>query len=243
MNTPTKLNLCALHTHTTLSILDGASSIQEYLDYSKEIGAKDLGVTDHGYVIGAMELYTKAKKEGIVPLPGCEFYLTPDKDYTFVGRSYEYYHITVWAVNEKGYRNLLKLGSLSWNQDELWGYSKSKTTGQYSLVTKPRVIKRFQNEKPRITFDELIQYGEGLVIGSGCILGPIAKAYLNNEPAGAKRNLEKLLSEFRGRMYIELMSHDVTHNWDREKKGFIKNPCTDFSPDGNLQKSCNLKLI
>jgi DNA polymerase-3 subunit alpha len=242
---PTKLQLCPLHSHTVYSVLDGASTISEYIQWCKDNGAPGMAVTDHGWMIGALEMYKSAGEAGIVGIPGVEFYVAPDADYKFSGKAYEYYHVTAWAVNEAGYRNLLKLGSLSFDKSEIYtqkAVTKDKVTrnveGMYA-----RVIKRFGQVKPRITFDELVQYNEGLVLGSGCLIGAVNKALLNGENDGAQRNLERLMSAYAGRLFVELMPHNCTHDWDRKEKVFTPNECTDFSPDGDLQKACNLKNI
>lgn len=229
MKSPTDLPLIALHAHTVYSVLDGVSTIDEYVDWSKNVGAPALGITDHGFMIGLMELVEKCGKAGLTPLPGVEFYVVPDKDYSFAKKPYSYYHLTVWAINEIGYRNLLKLGSVS--------FSESFEDG-----TK-RVVKKVGVDKPRITFDEILRYNEGLVLASGCLVGSVNKALLQGEHDGAEKNLLRLLEVFRGRFYLELMPHPCTHDFDRKTKSFVRNECTDFSPDGDIQKACNLKNI
>jgi len=240
---PTKARLSPLHTHTVYSVLDGASNIDQYLQWCKQNGATGLGVTDHGWVIGNKELIEKSNKAGITPLPGCEFYVAPDANYEFNGRPYDYYHVTVWAVNEKGYRNLLKLASLAWEKDQLTGWQKDKNSGSYNQVEKSRVVTKWgTQQKPRITFDELLTYHEGLVLGSGCLIGALSKALLNGEFKGAERNLNRLLEVYRDRLFMEIMPHVCDHDWNRKTKKFEKNECTDWTPDGDLQKACNIEI-
>lgn len=229
MNCPTKHRLLPLHTHTEYSVLDGASDIDEYIQWCKDNGASALGVTDHGWIIGALELHQKCKKAGLKSLPGCEFYVIPEKGYEFKKKPYDYYHVTAWAVSEVGYKNLLKLGSLS--------FSETFKDGS------KRVIKKVGVEKPRLTFDELLENHEGLVLGSGCLIGAINKALLNGEYDGAERNLLKLLEVYKGRFYIEIMPHHCTHDYDRKTKSFVYNECSDFSPDGDIQRACNDRNI
>jgi DNA polymerase III subunit alpha len=229
MNPPTKLPLLPLHTHTSYSVLDGASGIDEYLDWCKETGATACGVTDHGWLIGALELHQKCKKAGLTSLPGCEFYVAPEKNHEFKKKPYDYYHVTAWAVNEKGYRNLIRLGSISFNET-------------FQDGTK-RVIKKVGVNKPRITFSELLEHNEGLVLGSGCLIGAINKALLQGEYDGAEKNLLRLLEVYRGRFYLEIMPHHCTHDYQRSSKTFVHNECTDFSPDGDIQRACNLRNL
>jgi len=238
LKSPTEKPIVPLHLHTVYSVLDGASTIDEYVAWCKENGSPALGISDHGWCIGLHELQDKCLASGITPLPGCEFYLAPDRDYKFKGKPYDYYHVTAWAVNEKGYRNLLKLGSISFQDDQLPGWKKDKEI--YRPEPKNRVAKKFAELKPRITFSELFEHNEGLVIGSGCLIGALNKALLQGEPEGATRNAAKLLEVFHGRFFIEIMPHKCTHNWDRTGKQFTHNECSDFSPDGDLQKACNI---
>jgi DNA polymerase III alpha subunit len=102
-----------------------------------------MAITDHGYCIGALEVYDKAKKAGLVGIPGCEFYLIPDADYKFSGKAYDYYHVTVWAVTEKGYRNLLKLGSIAFGEDLVVSTKSVKEDGVFRNKTDEfsRVVK------------------------------------------------------------------------------------------------------
>lgn len=242
---PTDKQLCPLHSHTVYSVLDGASDIDEYVQWCKNNGAPGLAVTDHGWMIGALEVHHKAQKAGLVGIPGVEFYVAPEASYKFKGKAYDYYHITAWAVNEVGYRNLMKLGALSFDNGEIQTVRAVKKDHQWLNVDgfHKRVVKKFGQSKPRITFDELLENSEGLVIGSGCLIGAINKALLSGEKDGAERNLLRLLDVFRGRMFVEIMPHNCTHDWNRETKTFEPNECTDFAPDGDMQKACNLENI
>lgn len=240
---PTNKQLIPLHTHTVYSVLDGASDISEYVDWCKQNDSPALGITDHGWMIGLMDLVDQCKKNDLTPLPGCEFYIVPDIDYEFSGKPYDYYHVTAWATNEKGYRNLLKLGSLSFKSDAVTQQYWDSASKRIVIGPKARVVKKFGEGKPRITFAELFENHEGLVIGSGCLIGSINKALLQKEPSGAEKNLLKMLDVFRGRFFLELMPHNCTHNWDRKNRKFTLNECNDFSPDGDLQKPCNLHNI
>lgn len=230
---PTSIQLCPLHVHSQYSVLDGASSLDDFINWAKQNGATTVGVTDHGFQIGLLELYTKAKKAGLNAAPGCEFYVAPPSDWKFNKKPYDYFHVTVWCSSEIGYRNLMKLGSKSFAQDEING--------------KKRVVSKFGQVKPRITFDELFEHNEGLVIGSGCLIGAVNKALLQGETTGAELNLLRLLEVFKGRMFIEILPHNCTHDWDRKGKKFVENrpsnECADFSHDGDLQKAANLKNI
>lgn len=238
---PITTMLCPLHTHTVYSVLDGASNIDQYIAWCKANGAPALGITDHGWAIGLAELYYKCKKAGLISLPGVEFYVAPDRDYKFAKKPFGYFHVTAFATTEAGYRNILKLASLSWSPDTLFGYRTEK--GELVEAQVPRVIKRFGSEKPRITIAELLEHNEGIVLGSGCLIGLANKSWLQGEDEQAERNIEKLLSVYRGRFFAEIMPHIVDTDFDREQKAFKKNECTSFAPDGDVQKAVNLRLI
>jgi DNA polymerase III subunit alpha len=177
---PIKKRLSVLHAHSVYSLLDGASDIAAYLKWCKETGAPALALTDHGWQIGNLELYEKARKAGVTPIPGCEFYIAYDKTHQFVKRPRDYAHVTAWAINEQGYRNLMKLGSISWNKDTIPGFAKNKGDTNYRAVEKDRVVVKWgTQQKPRITLDELLTYNEGLVLGSGCLIGLLSSVFLN----------------------------------------------------------------
>ena len=241
MSCPTKLPIVPAHVHTQYSVLDGVSSIDEYIAWAKKTGSPGLGISDHGWAIGLSELYYKCKQTGLISLPGVEFYLAPDADYQFKNKPYAYFHVTAWATTEAGYRNIVKLASLSWGHDTLPGYRKEK--GVYIQCESARVVKRFGSEKPRITFSELQQYSEGIAIASGCLIGLAAKGILEKENEEADRNIGKLLESFRGRFFAEILPHTCDHDYDREIKQFRLNECNDFSPDGDLQKPVNLAIL
>ena len=67
-----------LHVHTQYSLLDGAIRLKDLLDSCKEFGMDTVTITDHGAMYGALEFYVKAKKAGLKPIVGCEFYVAPE---------------------------------------------------------------------------------------------------------------------------------------------------------------------
>lgn len=187
---PTTSPVHVLHTHSTMSILDGASSVSAYLEHCKKHGLGGCGITDHGWLVGLHELITTAPKFGVKPIPGVEFYLMARPDHVPNGEPLKYYHMTVWAKNQVGYKNLSILASRSWGAERT-------------------VMLAFGRRVPRITFDDLMMYNEGLIIGSGCIEGPFGKSLLRNEPAEAIKNLAMLWDVFKGRMFFEIIPHQV----------------------------------
>ena len=70
---------CAhLHVHSEYSLLDGASKIASLVERAAGFGQPALGLTDHGVMNGAVELYQAARKAGIKPIVGCEVYFVDD---------------------------------------------------------------------------------------------------------------------------------------------------------------------
>ena len=190
---PTQSPVHILHAHTVYSTLDGASTVDEYVEYAKTHGLGACGICDHGYALGLHDLITKCNANGIKSLPGIEFYLSPRPGYRFLGKPYDYGHISLWAQNMQGYRTLLTLASISWQPG--------------------RTVTRFGKPKPRITWEDMEIYNEGLICGSGCIEGPIAKPLLRGEPEEAVQNAHVLKDIFGDRLYFEVMPHAVTKNY------------------------------
>ena len=118
---------CHLHVHTCFSLLDGACRINELIEKAKNLGQKAIAITDHGVMYGAIDFYKAAKKAGIKPIIGCEVYVSPRSRFNKDRRTdFSPFHLVLLCENETGYKNLIKMVSLS------------HTEGFYS---KPRVDK------------------------------------------------------------------------------------------------------
>ena len=150
-----------LHVHTEYSLLDGACRIERLLDRGAELGFTSMAITDHGSMYGVVDFYKAAKKRGIHPVIGCEVYLAKRgrKDRVH-GLDGENRHLVLLCENQTGYQNLIKMVSLAW------------TEGFY--------------KKPRIDFELLEQYHEGLICLSACLAGEIPRALSQNDYREAK---------------------------------------------------------
>src|SRR6266542_6528593 len=135
-----------LHVHSEYSILDGACRIPELVARAAELEMPAVGLTDHGSMAGAVELYRETEKTGVKPLIGCEVYACVDRARQEKG----YAHLTLLAETNEGYANLIKLSSL--------GYLE----GYYY--------------KPRVDWELLERHSRGLVALSGCLSGRVSKA-------------------------------------------------------------------
>lgn len=196
MISPTDKPLLPLHLHSNWSVLDGASPIEDYVEYSAANGLGVCSCTDHGYVMGIYNLVASCKKKGITPIPGLEAYLHPGEGHEVrAGRQkVKYYHLTLWAINQEGWESLRTISNLSWGEG--------------------RVVKSFGASKPRITWEDLAAHNRGLVCGTGCLLGPVCRPMQDGDMKGSVRNLRKLLEIFgKERLYAEIMPNRITHDF------------------------------
>jgi DNA polymerase-3 subunit alpha len=182
------MNYAGLHVHTHYSLFDGIATPQEYVDRAAELGMPAIAITDHGSLSGHREMYRAAKEKGIKPILGIEGYITKDRhDHTDKKAKNDpldlnYNHLVILAKNKKGLENLNKLNEIAW------------TEGFY--------------KKPRIDWEILEQYKEGLIITSGCLSGVLAKAIEADELAYAKEHIKWCKSIFGDDYYLEVMPHN-----------------------------------
>jgi DNA polymerase III subunit alpha len=172
-----------LHNHTHYSLLDGLTKIDEMINFAKEQGSPAIAITDHGVMYGVVEFYQKAKKAGIKPIIGVEAYLAPgsrfDKNFKEDSRPF---HLLLLAKNNQGYKNLIKL------------VSKSHIEGFYY--------------KPRMDFDLLKEYHEGIIAFSGCLAGEIPHLIIIDKLKEAEKRIKEYNELFGyGNFYLELMHH------------------------------------
>jgi DNA polymerase-3 subunit alpha len=182
------MNYAGLHVHTHYSLFDGIATPQEYVDRAAELGMPAIAITDHGSLSGHREMYRAAKEKGIKPILGIEGYITKDRhDHTDKKAKNDpldlnYNHLVILAKNKKGLENLNKLNEIAW------------TEGFY--------------KKPRIDWEILQEYKEGLIITSGCLSGVLAKAIEADELAYAKEHIQWCKSTFGDDYYLEVMPHN-----------------------------------
>ena len=157
-----------LHTHSEFSSLDGQATLDEIVAKVKEYQMPGIALTDHGNMVGTYKFWKLCIENDIKPIIGCEFYVVDDRfDKQFQSKSRT--HLTVLAKNVQGYRNLCKLSTISY------------TEGFYY--------------KPRIDWQSLEQYKDGLIVLSGCSSGAIPKAISENN----NRKVEELILWFKER--------------------------------------------
>lgn len=168
-----------LHNHTDYSLLDGAASAAKYAAKAKELGMKALAITDHGNMFGVMDFYNIMQKEGIQPIPGCEFYICPEGMKSKGKR----YHLLLLAMNDKGYHNIMEMNSIAWI-DGFYG-------------------------KPRIDKKVLQEHSEGVICLSACLAGEISQQLLSADKEVAYETARWYKNIFGDRYYIEIQNHNI----------------------------------
>ena len=119
-----------LHAHSEYSLLDGACKIDAMAARAAELGQPALGLTDHGVMNGAVDLYKACQKHGIKPIVGLEAYFVDDVQAIKERSSYERNHLTLLAENDTGFANLVKLTSAGF----LEGFSRGKANVDMELL-------------------------------------------------------------------------------------------------------------
>ncbi|MFO8062432.1 MAG: DNA polymerase III subunit alpha [bacterium] len=171
-----------LHVHTEYSMLDGANNVGNLIKRAADLNMSSLAITDHGNLHGIIHFYEKALKNGIKPIIGEEFYLSPHPlDSTNeMKRKAKNYHLVLLAKNEKGLGNLYKLSSLGFTRGFRY--------------------------RPRIDKGMLRKHSDGLVCLSACRGGEIQSNILNNDIDGAMRSAREYCEIFsKERFFLELM--------------------------------------
>ena len=95
-----------LHVHTDYSLLDGCCRIDRLMERTAEMGMKAVAITDHGNLFGVVDFISKAEKNGVKPLIGCEAYICNGHNRT--DRINKYNHMGLLAKDFVGYQNLSK---------------------------------------------------------------------------------------------------------------------------------------
>jgi len=185
-----------LHNHTHHSLLDGLTKIPDLITAVSNMGMEAIAITDHGTMSGVVEFYKTARDADIKPIIGIETYVAarshhdrdPQKD---KGR----YHLTILAMNNEGYQNLMLLSSLA------------NLEGMYY--------------KPRIDHELLEKHGAGLIILSGCASGELGENLQADNYAEARKIASWYKSVFGDRYYLEMQDHghpDHPTTWDVQTK-------------------------
>jgi DNA polymerase-3 subunit alpha len=187
-----------LHNHTEYSMLDGAARVEEMVLAAKTDGQSAIAITDHGNLYGVIDFYETCRKHDVTPIIGLEAYMAANSRFDRPPRRGKiddtggeteggqklYHHLTLLATSNQGYRNLRELSSLAF----LEGYYY----------------------KPRLDWDLLERYNDGLIATSGCLGGVVLQALLHDDYPKALELAGRLQSIFGGEnFFIELQDHGL----------------------------------
>jgi len=181
----TRADFVHLHNHSEYSLLDGASRIDRMIERALEFRMPALALTDHGNMFGVIDFYAAAMDKGVKPIIGLEAYVDPrshsDRPQ---GKAWDLYHIVLLAKNIEGYRNLMRLSTISYLE------------GLYY--------------RPRIDKELLRTYHDGLIATTACLRGEPAQRILAGDLAGARESVIELAEILGpGNLYLEVQNHGM----------------------------------
>ncbi len=195
---PASASFAHLHLHTEFSMLDGAARVEEVVKRAASDGQPAIAITDHGNMYGVLDFYKAAQAAGVKPIIGIEAYMAAE---TRLERPLRrgrlddtggdadegdklYYHLTLLAESDRGYKNLLKLSSDAY----LSGYWY----------------------KPRCDWELLERYHEGVIATTGCLGGLVSQALLRGDVEQATAHAARLQEIFgRENLFVELQDHGL----------------------------------
>ncbi|MEX2197048.1 MAG: DNA polymerase III subunit alpha [Thermoleophilaceae bacterium] len=186
---------CAhLHVHSEYSLLDGACKIDALAARAAELGQPALGLTDHGVMNGALELYQAARKHGVKPILGLEAYFVDDRR-TQAAR-FERNHLTLLAASDEGFRNLVKL-----------------TSGGF--------LEGYKRGKPHVDMELLDRHSAGVIALTGCLQSRFCQRLLEDNPAEARAHVDELLGVFGpDNVYFEVQKNGLAPQ-DKANEGIV----------------------
>jgi len=188
-----------LHVHTEYSMLDGAARVDEVVATAAADGQPAIGITDHGNMYGVLPFYKAAKALGVKPIVGTEAYMAHEDRFERLslrggrvddtggeaeGGKKPYYHLTLLAENNAGYKNLIQLSSRAFME----GYYR----------------------KPKVDWDLLDQHHDGVIATTGCLGGHVLQSLLRGDEEGALKKAGRLQDIFgRDNLFVELQDHGI----------------------------------
>src|SRR4051794_2616355 len=179
-------------------MLDGASRLEPLVAAAAADGQPALGITDHGNMYGVLEFYRACREQGVTPVIGSEMYMAHESRHERPARRGRiddtggdaeggrklYYHLTLLAETDAGYRNLIQLASLAF----LEGYYY----------------------KPRMDWDLLARHSEGIIATTGCLGGHVLQALLRGDQPKATEHAARLQEIFgKESLFVELQDHGL----------------------------------
>ncbi len=183
-----------LHVHSEYSLLDGACKIERMAQRAAELGMPALGLTDHGVMNGAVEMYDACRSHGVKPILGMEAYLVDDRRKVAEQVRYERNHLTLLAENEAGLRNLVKLSSASF-------------------------LEGFARGKANVDMELLESHSEGVIALTGCLQSRFCRRLVEGRPDDARAHIDELLGVFGpDDVYFEVQANGLAEQ-DKANEG------------------------
>ncbi len=173
-----------LHVHTEYSLLDGASQIPDLVKQAVALQMPAIALTDHGVMYGAIELIKVCREKGIKPIIGNEMYVI-NGDIAKQEKKKKYHQI-VLAKDTQGYKNLVKLTTISHLQG-------AQGKGIFA--------------RPCINKEYLQQYRAGLIVTSGCLAGEVPQHILAGDFVTARKVAQWYKERFGEDYYLEIQDH------------------------------------
>ena len=170
-----------LHLHTEYSLLDGAAKVDDLVEHLVKNNIDTCAITDHGNMYASLYFAEECVKKGIKYIIGCELYAVDNHLDKRPGKNE---HIVLLAKNKTGYKNIVKLDSLSY-------------------------IDGYYGGRPRISYDLIKQYHEGVICLSACLAGRMPQLLLHGDYEGAKKWAAEMKEVFGEDFYIELQDHGI----------------------------------
>ncbi len=172
-----------LHLHTEYSLLDGLTKIKKLASTLKEFEMPGCAITDHGNMYGAIEFYKTFQKNELKPIIGCEIYTCTGSRLEKNNANRKTNHLILLAKDHQGYQNLMKLVSIG------------HIEGFYY--------------KPRLDWESIEKYHQGLICLSGCLQGEIYSNLVANEYDKAKEIATQYQQTFGDDYYLEIQRHQI----------------------------------
>ena len=186
-----------LHAHSEYSLLDGHCKIDAMAERAAALGHPALGLTDHGVMNGAVDLYKACNKHGIKPIVGLEAYLVDDRKAIKEQTRYERNHITLLAENDTGFANLVKLTSAGF----LEGFSRGKANVDMELLER---------------------HSEGVIVLSGCLASRLCRRLVEEREDDARAHLDDLVQAFGPeQVYMEVQKNGIAEQ-DKANEGIVR---------------------
>ncbi|HET8813662.1 MAG TPA: DNA polymerase III subunit alpha [Solirubrobacterales bacterium] len=186
-----------LHAHSEYSLLDGACKIEAMAARAAELEQPALGLTDHGVMNGAVDLYKACRRQGIKPIVGLEAYLVDDRRAIKEQTRYERNHLTLLAETDEGFSNLVKLTSAGF----LEGFSRGKANVDMEL---------------------LARHSAGVIVLTGCLQSRFCRRIVEERDEDARAHLDDLIQAFGPeQVYFEVQKNGIAEQ-DRANEGIVR---------------------